>query len=76
MIRELASRVLYVIAEAAMAMGDNLSPASDEVWRDRRWKQYLRNEARLDSYEVPDTPWQPGIGGEIESPWRTRADDE
>lgn len=54
MIRELASRVLYAVAEATQALADNLSPVSDEVWRDRRWKQFLRHEARLDSYEVPD----------------------
>jgi hypothetical protein len=71
MIRKLASRILYAIGEACFLMAATFSPDLDEVWRDRRWKQFLRNESRLDSYEVPDTQ----AGGEIESPWDTKADD-
>jgi hypothetical protein len=50
MIRNLLVRVLYTVGETCFLVADQLSPATDEVWRDRRWKQYLRQQARLDSY--------------------------
>lgn len=61
MIRKWAAGILYNLGELCFLVADQVSPATDQVWRDRRWKQYLRAQARQDAYTVPD---------------RTRADDD
>jgi hypothetical protein len=53
-LRSWAVNLLYDLAEVVWAVADQLSPATDEVWRSRRWKQHLGTEARLDSYTLPD----------------------
>ena len=83
MLRKAVVRVLYATGEACFLVADQLSPATDQVWRDRRWKQFLRNESRLDAYEIPAEQWSAqecaacGVdhGDEACEPWRTREDD-
>ena len=38
--RKLFVNVLYDVASALCNAADKLTPANDEIWRDRRWKQW------------------------------------
>lgn len=45
-LRKIASDVLYEIASAITQFADAITPSSDEVWRERRWRQYGRDVAK------------------------------
>jgi hypothetical protein len=53
--------VLYEIASAITQFADAITPTSDEVWRERRWRQYDGDLAKtVDGPPLVDypQPWE------------------
>lgn len=44
--RKFIINMLYEIASAACQLADALAPSNDEVWRERRWKQFDADKAK------------------------------
>jgi hypothetical protein len=50
-LRKLTVNLLYSWASMCCHVADALSPSSDDIWRDRRWRHYSMDRAK--AYDGP-----------------------
>ena len=68
-LRKAVVGILYEIASAACQLADSLSPSTDEIWRERRWREYRRDRAKfhdglplVDVHLLSDCDCDMGVG--------------